>query len=135
MSIRKHLVSAATVAGALASLSVLAVAPAQAAAVDKYKSVDCGHSAKVWYRDYGQQTMLREITFDNMSDKFSAVNVYWRADDGRTTIQEFTLYPGWSKISDGTTKDVAVAKNRKPYVKFIFKSLIGGSCTRYIDLN
>ncbi|RSS61479.1 hypothetical protein [Streptomyces sp. WAC06614] len=135
MSIRKHLVSAATVAGALASLSVLAVAPAQAAGVDKYKSVDCGHSARVWYRDYGQQTMLREITFDNIGDKFSVVNVYWRADDGKTTIQEYTLTPGWSKISDSQTKDVAVAKSRKPYVKFMFKSLLGGTCTRYVDLN
>ncbi|MBB4702349.1 hypothetical protein [Sphaerisporangium siamense] len=107
--------------------------------VDKRKSVTCnGGRVKVWYRDYDKnRTMLREIYLTDVENyKFMSADVYWRADNGKTTIQKFGLEArSFPTVYDRQTKDVAIAKKRHPYVKIQISSVLTGKCTRYIDLN
>ncbi|MDJ0382941.1 hypothetical protein [Streptomyces sp. G-G2] len=133
MTTRSTLLKAGTAVAALASVVALGATPAHAAGTDKYKSASCGTGGiKVWYRDYGTSTMLREITWDG--DKFSFANSFWRADDGKKTFQSYDSVNNLNwKISDQQTSDIAVAKTRKPYVKAAIHGPFG-TCDVYINL-
>ncbi|MEU7135746.1 hypothetical protein [Streptomyces sp. NPDC046261] len=124
---------------AVASPHDSSVPRAALGAVDKHKSVKCGlgkgPKVEIWYRDYdNNRTMLREAYFQTGADRQDSAHIYWRADDGKTTIQKKRLSERTHKWSDSQTKDVAIAKNRKPYVKIVFHKTTN-DCTKYIDLN
>ncbi|GGJ63085.1 hypothetical protein [Streptomyces brasiliensis] len=127
------LVSAAIMCG------MVSMAPSAQAVthVDRHKSFSCGGGqVSVWYRDYdNNRTMLREVYLkDKAGYKFMTSDVYWRADSGKTTIQSYSLEArSFPEIHDSQTKDVAVSKNRHPYVK-VYIHTIYDDCKGYIHL-